>query len=109
MIDFWEVHGLIFIFFMFFFPRLTMLLATAWGGPLWWIGWLFAPRLTVAIVATTLYWETNTVLVVITWLWALGGEGTEKTTINKVGRRRKRRRIKDVSARGVDRSARVEA
>ena len=72
MVDFWEVHGILFIIFMFFFPRLTMLFATAWGGPLWWIGWLFAPRLTVAIVATSLYWETNTVLVVI--------EGAANTT-----------------------------
>lgn len=92
MIDFWDVHGLIFIVCMFCFPRLTMLFATTWGGFLWWLGWLFAPRLAVAIMATTVYWDSNTLLVVITWLWALGGEGTEKTTLKrKVWRRQWRR------------------
>jgi hypothetical protein len=77
--DFWQHHGIWFIVFMFFFPRLTMLFATVWGGWLWWLGWLFAPRLTVAILATTYYWDTNTVLVVLTWFWAFSGEGAEKT------------------------------
>lgn len=89
MVDFWEVHGLLFVICLFFFPRLTLLFATVWGGVLWWIGWLFAPRLTVAILATSLYWETNTVLVVLTWLWALGGEGTEKGTMRRTVRKRR--------------------
>lgn len=93
MINFWDVHGLIFVLFMFFFPRLTMLFATAWGGPLWWVGWLFAPRLTVAIVATSLYWDSNTVLVIIAWIWALAGEGTEKSTVGWRARKRRRRKI----------------
>ena len=41
--DFWQHHGIWFIVFMFFFPRLTMLFATVWGGWLWWLGWLLAP------------------------------------------------------------------
>lgn len=83
-IDFWAVHGWGFILCMFFFPRLTMLLGTAVTstfGVLGWLGWLLMPRLTVAIIATTLYWHTNQVLVVFTWLWALGGESTEKRTV----------------------------
>lgn len=83
-IDFWVVHGWGFIFCMFFFPRLTMWLGTAVTGSfgvLGWLGWIFMPRLTVAIIATGLYWHTNTVLVVFTWLWALGGESTEKRTV----------------------------
>jgi hypothetical protein len=79
-IDFWQVHGIGFIICMFFFPRLTMLFATTvGGGPLYWIGWLFAPRLTVAIIATTCFWTTNPFLCVLTWIWALGGEGCEKS------------------------------
>lgn len=79
-VNFWDVHGVFFILFMFCFPRLTMLFATTVGGGfLYWLGWLLAPRLTVAILATTCFWETNTVLVVFTWIWALGGETTEKT------------------------------
>jgi len=81
MIDFWQVHGIWFIIFMFIFPRLTLLFATVWGGPLWWIGLIFAPRLMVAILATFAYWHTNTILVVLTWIWALGGESTEKKVI----------------------------
>ena len=71
---------------MAFFPRLTLLLSSvASGGILWWLGWLLAPRLTVAILATTAYWHTNIFLVVFTWLWALGGESTEKKiVVNRV-------------------------
>jgi hypothetical protein len=81
MVDFWTVHSILFILVMFFFPRLTMLfsgIAFAIGGPLFWIGWLLVPRLTVAILATSIYWSTNPILCVLTWIWALGGETTEK-------------------------------
>jgi len=88
MIDFWQVHGWWFLFFMFLFPRLTLLFSSVIsGGFLWWLGWVFAPRLLVAILATTVYWHTNTVLVVFTWLWALSGESTEKKVISYRGRR----------------------
>jgi hypothetical protein len=76
--DFWDYHGYGFILCMFFFPRLTMLFATVCGGWLWWLGWFLAPRLTVAIIATTHFWQENTVLCVLTWLWALGLETAEK-------------------------------
>ena len=83
MIDFWEYHTITFIIAMFFFPRLTMLFATTTGGGLlYWVGWLIAPRLTVAIIATSLHSQTNLTLVVLTWIWALAGESTEKQTIN---------------------------
>lgn len=77
-VNFWDVHGILFVICLAFFPRLTMLFATVWGGFFWWLGWLFAPRLLVAILATTHFWHTNPVLVVITWIWALAGEGGEK-------------------------------
>lgn len=83
--DFWAVHGIGFITCMCFFPRLTLLLSgVAYGGLLWWLGLIFAPRLLVAILATTAYWDTNTVLVIITWLWALSGEGAEKHQVRNV-------------------------
>jgi len=86
--NFWDNHGVLFIFFMFFFPRLTLFFSSvASGGLLWWLGFIFAPRLLVAILATFAYWETNTVLVIITWFWAIGGEGTEKKVVaNKVSK-----------------------
>ena len=87
MESFWVHHGFWFILFMFFFPRLTLLLSSVpFGGLLWWLGWIFAPRLLVAILATTNYWHTNMVLCVLTWIWALGGEGTEKAVVVKTAR-----------------------
>ena len=82
MDSFWHHHGLWFICFMFFFPRLTLLFSSVpFGGILWWLGFIFAPRLLVAILATTNYWATDTILCVLTWIWALGGEGIEKTAV----------------------------
>ena len=83
---FWEVHGILFIICMLFFPRLTMLFSgifMSWISPLFFFGWLLVPRITVAILATCVYWTTNPVLCVFTWLWALGGESTEKNVIKK--------------------------
>ena len=77
--SFWDIHGVWFILFMCIFPRLTLLFSSVvTGGMLWWLGWILAPRLLVAILATNSYWETNTLLVVCTWFWAIGGEGAEK-------------------------------
>jgi hypothetical protein len=77
--SFWDVHGIWFIIAMFFFPRLTLLFSSvATGGFLWWLGWLLTPRLLVAVLATSSYWDTNRILVVLTWIWALGGESAEK-------------------------------
>jgi len=39
-----------------------------------------------AILATYGFWNTNPVLVVLTWMWALGGESTEKGTASKSGK-----------------------
>ena len=82
--DFWIAHGmgggLVFLLCLLLFPRLTLLVATSWGGCLWWAGLALAPRLTAAIVGTTLYWDTNPVLCVLGWLFALTGEGGEKST-----------------------------
>jgi hypothetical protein len=55
--DFWQVHGIFFLIFITLFPRLTMLFAvTVPFGFLAWLGWLFAPHLTVAILATQYYY-----------------------------------------------------
>jgi len=84
-ISFWHVHGVFFIFFMFFFPRLTLLFSSvAFGGFFWWLGWFFAPRLLVAILATSAYWDSNTFLVILTWCWALSGESVEKGGASRI-------------------------
>lgn len=82
MSNFWDHHSLWFLLAMLFFPRLTMLFATTVGGGFfYWLGWLFIPRLTVAIIATFLFYEHNTVLLVFTWMWALAGEIAEKKIV----------------------------
>lgn len=88
--DFWQVHGIFFLIFITFFPRLTMLFATAVSfGLLGWIGWLFAPHLTVAILATQYYWQTNPILCIIAWFIALAGTGGEYKMVQAGGRRRR--------------------
>jgi hypothetical protein len=85
--NFWDIHGIWFIFFMFLFPRLTMLFTgifMAFMSPLFFIGWLIVPRLTVAILASMIYFETNPVLCVLAWFWAFSGEFKEKTVVYKI-------------------------
>jgi hypothetical protein len=79
---YWETHGyflgLIFLLGIACLPRLTMLFAVSTPfGCLAWLGWVFAPHLLVAILATSLYWHTNPVLCVLAWIWALVGTGAE--------------------------------
>lgn len=97
---FWAQHGVLFIVFMACFPRLTMFFGTSvastFGGPLFWVGWLFAPRLTVAVIATSLYWTTDTVLCVATWMWALSGESAEKSVAQRAPRQLRARRHEPV-------------
>ena len=82
MQGFWTVHGIWFVIFMFFFPRLTLLFSSvATGGIFWWLGFIFTPRILVAILATKFYGHTDTILVVLTWLWAFYGENFEKKRI----------------------------
>lgn len=76
--DFWQEHGIFFLIFITLFPRLTMLFAVSLHfGLLAWLGWLFVPHLTVAILATQYYWETNPFLCIIAWFVALAGTGGE--------------------------------
>lgn len=84
-VDFFAKHGFLFLIFIAFFPRLTLLLSSVpFGGLFWWLGWLFFPRILVAVLATFAYAQTNPILVTISWLVALGGESAEKWSIYKV-------------------------
>jgi hypothetical protein len=81
--NYWENHGVFFLIFITLFPRLTLLFSSIpFGGVLWWLGLIFAPRLLVATLATITYWEVNPVLVVISWLVAISGETGEKSVLN---------------------------
>jgi hypothetical protein len=78
-INFWHKHGVFFLIFITFFPRLTLLFSSvAFGGFFWWLGFFFLPRILIASLATVSYFKTNPVLVTVSWLVALGGEVFEK-------------------------------
>lgn len=78
-IDYWNNHGVFLLIFLTLFPRLTLFCSSIpFGGLLWWLGFFFAPRLLVACLATVGYWETNPVLVVLSWFIAISGESAEK-------------------------------
>jgi hypothetical protein len=77
-VNFWDIHGWIFLVAIALFPRITMLVAVSSPfGWLAWLGWAFAPHLTVAILATMYYWHSNPVLCVVSWLFAFAGTGGE--------------------------------
>lgn len=81
-IDFYQKHGIFFLLFITLFPRMTLLFSSVLsGGVFWWLGFIFCPRILVASLATVSYFHTNPVLVVISWIVALGGETMEKAGI----------------------------
>jgi hypothetical protein len=81
-VNFFQRHGIIFLFFITIFPRLTLLFSSvATGGLIWWLGFFFCPRVLIASLATIAYFHTNPILVVISWIVALGGETMEKVGI----------------------------
>lgn len=83
-VNYWDRHGIFFLIFLTIFPRLTLLFSSvAFGGLLWWLGFFFFPRILIATLATISYFQTNPVLVCISWLIALGGEIFEKSIIGK--------------------------
>jgi hypothetical protein len=83
--DYWDYRGVFFLLFITLFPRLTLLFSSVpFGGVFWWLGFFFAPRILVAILATLAYWEHNQVLVTMSWLIALGGETSEKFAASRV-------------------------
>ncbi|MCU0701315.1 MAG: hypothetical protein MUC96_32805 [Myxococcaceae bacterium] len=78
--DFFQAHpstGWLLLVGLAMFPRITLFFVAGPFGLLHWLGWLFAPHLLVAILATTRYWDTNPVLCVIAWFIALAGTGGE--------------------------------
>ncbi|MCB9061365.1 MAG: hypothetical protein H6622_07575 [Halobacteriovoraceae bacterium] len=86
--DYWQNHGLAFLIFITLFPRLTLLFSSVLsGGIFWWLGWIFAPRILVAFLATISYWQQNPILVMISWFVALIGESTEKYYVGPGGGR----------------------
>lgn len=77
--DYWDSHGILFLIGLVVFPRLTLLFSGAAGiyfsGLVWWLGWLFLPRFAAALIGSLVYWETNPILVMGSWLVALSAAG----------------------------------
>ena len=91
VMNFWDAHTFdwLVLIGLAFFPRLTMLVASGPFGVLQWIGWVFAPHLLVAILATTQYWDTDPVLCVIAWFFAFAGTGGEGKVVHRGTTRRR--------------------
>jgi hypothetical protein len=86
--DFFQKHGIPFLVFIVFFPRLTLLFSSVpFGGIFWWLGFIFMPRLLVAVLATVAYGHTKPILVGIAWFVAITGEIFEKKKISSGGGR----------------------
>lgn len=84
--NFFDVRGIFFLIFITLFPRLTLLLSSVpFGGVFWWAGFIFFPRILVAVLATVAYYYTNPILVVLSWMIALSGEYAEKWTMGNRG------------------------
>jgi hypothetical protein len=90
--DFWLIHGplggTILCLMLAIFPRIALaFIALVTGGIgisiLGFLFWFLAPHLLVAIIATTIYWHTNPILVILSWFIAFGGETTEKVYIRR--------------------------
>jgi hypothetical protein len=75
-----------------FFPRLTTACMALFGSLmlpvdvgykiLWVLGWLFLPRLLIAILSMV-YFASNPFLVILAWIIAFSGETCEKTVVVK--------------------------
>lgn len=91
-LSYWTVHGILpgilLGLGLALIPRITLLAMLAFtnfvsGGLLWWLGWFFLPHILVAGLATLAYWDTNPVMVIIAWIWALIGTGGESATVKR--------------------------
>jgi len=89
-VSFFDVHpyGIVLLIGLVVFPRLTIFIGwlvgyLATGGAWFWLGWFFVPRFLIALIATLSYWNTNPVLVVLSWLFALSGTTAETATAAK--------------------------
>jgi hypothetical protein len=94
-VSFWQVHpagiGLLVLVGLALFPRITLLFIGGPFGLVAWLGWLFAPHLLVAILATATYWHTDPLLCVAAWFFAFAGTGGEGRVVHWGARRGRRR------------------
>lgn len=83
--NFFLFHSFFYLFGLSIFPRITLLISASLGGILWWIGFIFFPRLLIAILASYYYFATNPFLVFLSWVIAINGENLEKKLLRFLG------------------------
>ncbi|MDX2010855.1 MAG: hypothetical protein SFW67_11710 [Myxococcaceae bacterium] len=91
--DFFQAHpatGWLILVGLAVFPRITLLFVGGPFGVLHWLGWVFAPHLLVAILATSRYWDTNPVLCAAAWFIVFAGTGGETGAARRGWRWRRR-------------------
>ena len=84
MDNFWTYHTIFLLLGFTFFPRLSLLFCNIPGSFFFWLGWLILPRIVIAFNATIYYFDSNPILVILSWIIALGGESAEKKYSYKI-------------------------
>ena len=84
MDNFWTYHTIFLLLGFTFFPRLSLLFCNIPGSLLFWLGWFILPRIVIAFNATIYYLDSNPILVILSWIIALGGESAEKKYSYKI-------------------------
>ena len=102
MENFWSNNSIFYAIGLALFPRISLLFCSITGSIFFWFGWLFLPRITIAILATYFYSNTNPILVVLSWIFALGGESAEKRYGYKMKKNRDSKKIDNVEYKVVD-------
>lgn len=74
--NFFESYSLLTLLGLAFFPRITMFILLPWSGVFYVLGWIFAPHVVVAVLALP-YWESNPLLVIGAWCFAVLGTAFE--------------------------------
>jgi hypothetical protein len=89
--NFWNVHTFLFLIGITFFPRITVFFFShVVGGLVFWIFFLIFPRIVIPILAAYHYWDTNPVLVILSFIICLSAETGEKEVVRrKVVRQRR--------------------
>ena len=84
MENFWAYHSIFLLIGLTLFPRISLFFCNISTSLLFWLGWFFLPRIVIAINATIYYFDTNLILVIISWIIALSGESAEKKYTYKI-------------------------
>jgi len=89
MDNFFTNHTMGYLIILSIFPRFGLLFCGIQGTIFFWIGWLFLPRVMIAILATLFYSTTNPILVILSWISAFSGESAEKKFSYKYSKKMK--------------------